>query len=337
MSEPATTNRTIVVASRPTGKPGPENFASRTVPVRAPVDGEVLLESLYLSIDPAMRVWLEEDPGYVPPLAIGDVMRAFGVGRVLAGRYDGLSAGDYVTGRLGWQSQPTLQGADLNKIDLELGTPIDWLGPLGTTALTAYFGILRIGQLAAGETVLVSAAAGAVGQMAGQIARVHGARTVGIAGGADKCALVTDEFGFDQAIDYKAEDNMAAAIAAACPDGVDIYFDNVGGEILDAALTHIRQKGRVVVCGRISQTAGHRQGLYNTGQLIGRRARMEGFIVSDFADEFDAAQRWLAARIKAGEIHQKIHVLDGLAQAPEGLRMLFTGENFGKLVVKVAD
>ena len=335
MNDLATTNRTIVVASRPTKKPGPENFAEKAVPVRTSEDGEVLVESLYLSIDPAMRVWLEEDPGYVAPLAIGDVMRAFGVGRVSTSRYAGLSVGDFVAGRLGWQSQPTLQGASLNKLDLDLGTPVDWLGPLGTTGLTAYFGILRIGQLKAGETVLVSAAAGAVGQMVGQIARLHGARTVGIAGGAEKCALVTDEFGFDQAIDYKAEDDMAAAIGGACHDGVDVYFDNVGGEILDGALANIRQKGRVVVCGRISQTAGRRQGLYNTGQLIGRRARMEGFIVTDFEDEFDDAQRWLAERLKAGKIHQKIHVLDGLEQAPEGLRMLFAGENIGKMVVKV--
>ena len=324
-------NRRLVLAARPAGLPGDEHFALEEVPQRAPAPGQVLLATQYLSIDPAMRVWMDEDPGYVEPIALGQTMRGGGVATVVAANGCDLEPGDQVQGRLGWQSHPTLDATSLEKLDLSQGAPLDWMGPLGTTALTAYFGLLRVGNLQQGETVLVSAASGAVGQMVGQIARAHGARTVGLAGGPEKCRLARDEHGFDEVIDYKL-----GQLARDIPDGIDVFFDNVGGEILDTALSKLAPRGRVVICGRISQTgASELYGVKNLGLLIGRRARVEGFVVSDFASEFASARAWLAARLKAGEIKQRLHLLDGLERCPQGLGMLFRGENTGKLLVRV--
>ncbi len=331
-------NRQLKLKSRPTGLAGPDNFEETTEPIRQPEEGEALLETVYLSVDPAMRVWLKEDPGYVPPVEIGAVMRAGGIARVIESRIDGIVPGDYVQARLGWQSHPTLGAAGMQKLDLGLGSLEDWIGPLGTTALTAWFGVKEVGRVASGETVLVSGAAGGVGQIAGQVARLEGCRVVGIAGGPAKCRFITEELGYDAAIDYKAEPDLAAAISAACPNGVDVYFDNVGGPTLDAALANLRHKGRAVICGRISQTAADElYGVTNVGLLIGKRARMEGFIVSDFNDRYDEARRWLSEKLKAGDIKQRLHILDGLEKAPEGLTMLFEGTTTGKLAVKVAD
>jgi len=331
-------NRQFTLAARPSGLAGPEHFAERIAPIRSPDPGEVLLETLYLSIDPAMRVWINENPGYVPPVAIGEVMRAGGIARVLESRAEGLAPGDVVLARTGWQSHPTLPAAEINRIDLALGVPLDWLGLLGMTGLTAYFGLREVGRARPGETILVSGAAGAVGQVVGQIGKIDDCRVVGIAGGAEKCALLVDEHGFDAAIDYKAEPDLAAAIGRTCPGGVDVFYDNVGGPTLDAALAALRVRGRAVICGRISQTASTElYGVRNIGLLIGKRARIEGFVVSDFQDRFAQARHWLAAQRDAGQMHQRLHVVDGLEQAPAGLGMLFRGENMGKLVVKVAN
>ncbi len=331
-------NRQLRLKSRPTGLAGPENFEEAVAPIRQPEEGEALLETVYLSVDPAMRVWLKEDPGYVLPVQIGDVMRAGGIARVVDSRIDGIAPGDFVQARLGWQSHPTLSASGLQKLDLSLGSIEDWIGPLGTTALTAWFGIREVGRIAPDETVLVSGAAGGVGQVAGQIAKLEGCRVVGIAGGPEKCRFIVDELGFDTAIDYKAEDDLTGAIAAACPDGTDVYFDNVGGPTLDAALATLRHKGRAVICGRISQTAADElYGVKNIGLLIGKRIRMEGFIVSDFQDRYDEARHWLSKKLKGGELKQRLHILDGLEKAPEGLTMLFEGTTTGKLAVKVAD
>ena len=333
----ALVNRRVTLRERPTGLAGPEHFAMDEQPVRAPGEGEVLIETLLLSVDPAMRVWISENPGYVEPVLPGEVMRAGGIGRVLESRSPAAQPGDLVQARLGWQSHTTLPGSVLQKLDPALGSALDWIGPLGGTALTAYFGILDVGAAKASETVLVSAASGGVGQMAGQIARLAGCRVVGTAGGAEKCAFVTRELGFDDAIDYKAEPDIKAAIRRACPDGIDVYFDNVGGPTLDAALGAIRLRGRIAVCGRISQTAAAEvYGIRNMGVLIGKRARIEGFLVFDYADRYDEARRWLSDHLKAGRLKQRLHVLDGLERAPEGLTMLFRGENTGKLVVRVA-
>jgi len=328
-------NRRIVLRARPEGIAGPEHFAEETVAVRAPGPGEVLLETLYVSVDPAMRVWISENPGYVTRIEPGETMRASGIARVLDSRVPGLSPGDLVHARTGWQSHPTLEAEAVEKLPDGV-SPTDWLGVLGMTGLTAYFGMRDVGLVRPGETVLVSGAAGGVGQIAGQVARIEAARVVGIAGGAEKCAWLCRELGFHDAIDYKAEPDLAAAVARACPGGLDVFYDNVGGAMLDAALANLRLRARVVICGRISQTAAAElYGVRNMGQLIGKRARVEGFIVSDFAARFGEGRAWLAARMADGSLRHRVHEIEGLERAPEGLGMLFRGGNTGKLVVRL--
>jgi NADPH-dependent curcumin reductase CurA len=296
----------------------------------------VLLQTRYLSIDPAMRSWMNEGTGYQQGIPLGEVMRGGGIGLVLASRAEGFAPGDLVQARLGWQTHPTIAGRYLQKLDLTLGTAEDWIGPLGLSAVTAYFGLRDIGGLRPGDRVLVSAAAGGVGQIAVQIARIEGCRVTGIAGGAEKCAFVAGDLGADAAIDYKAERNLSAAIARACPDGIDLYFDNVGGPTLDAALEHLREDARVVLCGRISQTlAPAPHGIRNLGRLAAAHGRMQGFLVFNYNERYGEARAWLAARRRDGSLRQKLHVLEGLAQAPVGLGMLFRGENTGKLVVRL--
>ena len=330
------TNRRLLLTSRPTGIPGPGNFSADAVPARMPDAGEVLIETHYLSIDPAMRSWMNEGRGRQLAVAIGEVMRGGGVGCVLASRAEGWAVGDWVQARLGWQTHPTIAGRYLQKLDLSQGTVEDWIGPLGLSAVTAYFGLRAIGELRPNDRVLVSAAAGGVGQIAVQIARIEGCRVVGIAGGAEKCAYVGAGLGAHAVIDYKAEKDLSAAIARACPEGVDFYFDNVGGPTLDAALEHLREGARVVLCGRISQThAAEPYGVRNLGRLAAAHGRMQGFLVFDFHDRYAEARAWLAARRRDGTLQQRLHILDGLEQAPAGLGMLFRGENTGKLVVRL--
>lgn len=328
-------NRRLLLASRPHGIPGPADFSADAVPVRDPEAGEVLLETLYLSIDPAMRSWMGE--GHRQRVAVGEVMLGGGIARVLSSRHDGFAPGELVQARLGWQTHPTLNGRHLQKLALDLGSAEDWIGPLGLSAVTAYFGLRDIGALRPNDRVLVSAAAGGVGQIAVQIARIEGCRVAGIAGGAEKCRYVRESLGADAAIDYKAEADLSAAIGRACPEGIDLYFDNVGGPTLDAALEHLREGARVVLCGRISQThAAEPYGVRNLGRLAAAHGRMQGFLVFDYHDRYDEARTWLAARLRGGSLRQRLHVLDGLEQAPVGLGMLFRGENTGKLVVRVS-
>ena len=330
-------NHRLLLAARPTAIPGPEHFRAEAEPARAPDDGEVLVETIYLSIDPAMRAWITDGAYQTRQVPIGGVMEAGGIARVLVSRFPDLQPGDLVQGRLGWQTHPTLPGRRLQKLDLSLGSAEDWIGPLGLTGVTAYFGLREIGELRPGSTVLVSAAAGGVGQMAGQIALIEGCRVIGIAGGVEKCAYVAHDLGFDAAIDYRTAPDLSAAIGAACPEGVDLYFDNVGGPTLDAALEHLRQGARVVLCGRISQFAGGpAYAIRNLDKLAAARARMEGFIVFAYADRYHEARAWLAAQLRAGRLRQRLHVLDGLDQAPIGLGMLFRGENTGKLAIRLA-
>ena len=330
------TNHQLLLTARPIGVPGPEHFTAHAENARAPGDGEVLLETIYLSIDPAMRSWMSEGKTYQRNIPLGDVMHGGGIARVLLSRADGFAAGEMVQARLGWQSHPTIHGRYLQKLDLSLGTVEDWIGPLGLSAVTAYFGLRDIGGLRPNDRVLVSAAAGGVGQIAVQIARFEGCRVAGIAGGVSKCAFVAGELGAYAVIDYKAEKDLSTAIGRACPDGVDLYFDNVGGATLDAALEHLRHGARVVLCGRISQThVAEPYGIRNLGRLSAARGRMQGFLVFNYHDRYDEARAWLAARRRDGSLYQRLHVLDGLAQAPIGLGMLFRGENTGKLVVRV--
>ena len=330
-------NHRLLLAARPSGIPGPANFTADAVPARAPAAGEVLLETVYLSIDPAMRSWMSEGTRYGQNIPVGEVMQGGGIARVLESRDDDLAPGDLVQARVGWQTHPTIAGRHLQKLDLSLGTVEDWIGPLGLSAVTAYFGLFDIGGLRRGDRVLVSAAAGGVGQIAIQIARIEGCRVVGIAGGPEKCAYVARELGADAAIDYKAERDLPAAIGRALPEGVDLYFDNVGGPTLDAALAHLREDARVVLCGRISQThAAEPYGVRNLNRLAQAHGRMQGFLVFNYRNRYDEARNWLAARLAEGRLRQQLHVLDGLAQAPVGLGMLFRGENHGKLVVRLA-
>lgn len=332
-------NHRILLASRPSpgAIPGLANFTATAVSYRPPGPGEVLLATEYLSIDPAMRSWMSEGTGYQQSIPLGEVMRGGGIARVLESRADGFAPGDYVQARLGWQSHPTISGRYLQKLDLSLGTIEDWIGPLGLSAVTAYFGLRDIGGLKPDDRVLVSAAAGGVGQIAVQIARHEGCYVVGIAGGVEKCAFVHAELGADAVINYKATPDLSGAIGMASPDGIDLYFDNVGGPTLDAALEHLRPGARVVLCGRISQThAAERYGIRNIDRLAATRGRMQGFLVFNYNARYGEARTWLAARRRDGTLRQRLHVLNGLDQAPAALGMLFRGENTGKLVIRVA-
>jgi NADPH-dependent curcumin reductase CurA len=268
---------------------------------------------------------------------LNTVMRSGGIARVLESRADAFRPGELVQARLGWQTHPTIPAKYLQRVDTTRGDARAWIGPLGLSAVTAYFGMRDIGALKPGERVLVSGAAGGVGQIAAQIAQIEACRVVGIAGGADKCRFLADELKLGGVIDYKAENDLAAAIGRACPDGIDLYFDNVGGPTLDAALLHLRENARVVLCGRISQVAADSPyGIRNLGQILSRRARMQGFQVFRYHERYEEARAWLAARHAEGRLRQRLHILDGLDQAPAALGMLFRGENTGKLVVQVA-
>lgn len=330
-------NHRIVLQARPAGIPGPEHFIQDTVQVRPLETGELLVETMYISIDPAMRSWISGTSGYVRGVAIGDVMRAGGIGRVLQTTSDSFAVGDLVQGRTGWQSHPILRARDTQKLDLALGSLNDWMGPLGTSALTAYFGVREIGALKPGETLLVSAAAGGVGQIAAQIGLIDACRVIGIAGGPEKCQFLRQTLGLHGVIDYKAHNDLEAAIRRQCPEGIDVYFDNVGGPTLDAALANLRTDARVVLCGRISQTvAAEPYGIRNLGRLGGKRITMRNFLVFDYHDRYPEARTWLSAQIRGGRLQQKLHIVDGLEHAPMALGMLFRGENTGKLVIKAA-
>ena len=338
----ALTNHQIRLAARPNGLPTREGWNLTTEPVTGPDDGGVLIKTLAISIDPAMRGWMNEGKSYIPPVGIGEVMRAGGIGEVIASKNAAFAVGDIVGCSPGTQAYYLVPGTELKrsgvfKIDLRLGTQTQWLNVLGMPGMTGYFGLMDVGLPQPGETVVVSGAAGAVGQTVGQLAKIKGCRVVGIAGGPAKCEWVVKELGFDACIDYKAGD-VKAGLKAHCPKGVDIYFDNVGGDILDAVLTRINRKARIIICGAISQYNNTTpvKGPANYLSLLVNRARMEGIVVFDYADRYPLAVAEMAGYLKDGRMKSKEDVVVGLDTFPETLLKLFNGENFGKLVLQVA-
>jgi NADPH-dependent curcumin reductase len=332
----ATTNRQFRLAARPVGLPKRSDWDFTSEPVAAPGEGQVLVEVLYLSLDPAMRGWMNEGRSYIPPVGIGEVMRAFGAGRVIESRHPSFAPGDHVTGTLGMQDYAALDATQLTKVDPNEAPLTAHVSALGMTGVTAYFGLLDVGKPEAGQTVVVSGAAGAVGMIVGQIAKIKGCRVVGIAGGAEKCRYLVEELGFDAAIDYKS-DKVGKALREHCPRGIDVYFDNVGGEILDAALVNLARRARVVICGAISQYNNTTpvQGPKNYMMLLVTRSRMEGFVVFDYASRYAEAAREMAGWIKEGRLISREHVVSGLETFPDTLLALFSGENTGKLILQV--
>lgn len=330
-------NRQFLLAHRPVGMPDRTTFNYVQQPVSEPGPNQILVKVEYLSLDPAMRGWMNEGKSYIPPVAIGEVMRALGVGKVIASRHPQFTEGDYVNGTLGVQDYFLGEPKGFYKID-PAHTPLPlYLSALGMTGMTAYFALLDVGTPSPGDTVVISAAAGAVGSVAGQIARIKGCRVVGIAGGAEKCRYITETLGFDAAIDYKHED-IVKGLRSTCPEGVDIYFDNVGGDILDAVLNRLRVGARVVICGAISQYNNKDaiRGPANYLSLLVNRARMQGMVVTDYAPRFPEAMKDIAGWLQSGALKSREDIAEGLETFPESLAKLFTGENFGKLLLKVS-
>lgn len=332
-------NKQWVLTRRPDGKLTPDNFEWREAPCPELKDGEILVRNIYLSLDPTNRLWTNEEDSYLPAVAIGDVMRGYGVGIVEQSRHANFSNGDVVTGALNWQSHPVIAGdsGDAFLIQAEPGVPLTaYQGLFGAIGITAYFGLMDIGQPKAGETLVVSAAAGAVGSIVGQIGKKEGCRVVGIAGNDEKCRWLTESLGFDAAINYKTN-NIAEALKEHCPNGIDIYFDNVGGEMLNTALLHINHGARIPLCGMIStyNDKENQPGPSNIDKLLIKSAKLQGFIVIDYLDRAEEAMAYLGAAYAAGDIQYRVHLVEGLEKAPESLGMLFTGGNNGKLIVKI--
>jgi NADPH-dependent curcumin reductase len=332
-----TVNRKWVLRARPQGMPRREDFELREEPVRELAGEEFLVRNLYLSCDPAQRSWLARDT-YVPKIALGETMRAGAAGRVVASRHPRFREGDIVFGMFGWQDYAISDGRGfIDVTPLPAAVPIPLcMGTLGLTGLTAYYGMYEVGAVRAGQQVLVSGAAGATGSVAAQLAKLRGARVVGIAGGAAKCGFLVRELGLDGAIDYRAGD-LRARLKELFPQGVDLFFDNVGGETLDAVLLHLAPRAHVVMCGAISvyNDLEHAPALRNHNRLMVVRARMEGILVTDYAAQFPAASAELARLVAAGKLRNDVDVVDGLERAPEALQRLFTGANVGKQLVRL--
>ncbi|MFT9846910.1 NADP-dependent oxidoreductase [Aneurinibacillus sp. REN35] len=332
-------NQKILLASRPSGMPTKDNFTFTDAPIPQLGVGQVLVRTLYLSVDPYMRGRMSDRKSYVPPYPVNEVITGGIVGEIVESKADDFAQGDLVIGNLGWQRYNAADAAEVRKIDPDIAPISTHLGVLGMPGLTAYFGLLHIGQPKQGETVVISGAAGAVGMVVGQIAKIKGARVVGIAGTDEKNRYLTEELGFDAAINYKTETNMRKALEEACPNGVDVYFDNVGGEISDAVLTLLNHGARIPVCGQIA--------LYNLETPdVGPRAQsplvitsslMKGFIVSDYAKHFKEGATELAQWVQEGKIKYKENVVEGFENTIDAFLGLFKGENLGKQIVKVAE
>jgi NADPH-dependent curcumin reductase CurA len=331
-----TVNHQVRLAARPTGLPTASSWAHTEEPAKEPGDGQILVRVSHLSVDPAMRGWMNDQPSYLPPVGLNEVMRALGAGEVIASRHPDFTVGDQVTGAFGVQEYALSDGDGVLNVDGTAAELPTYLSALGMTGMTAYFGLFDVGRLKEGDTVLVSGAAGAVGSIVGQLAKIKGCRVVGIAGGADKCAWLTGELGFDAALDYR-QDALGRRLREATPDGVNVFFDNVGGPVLDAGLARLARGARVVLCGAISQyNSATVAGPSNYLSLLVNRARMEGFIVFDYADRYANAAAEMAGWLKAGQLRSREDVVTGtVADFPDTLLKLFHGENTGKLVLRI--
>lgn len=331
-------NRRVLLKSRPSGIPQAENFEIREAAVPDIADGQLLVRNEYLSVEPAMRGWVSAVANYSTPVGIGEVMRSFAAGRVVASRHADYAEGDAVTGLLGWQDYAVTDGSTITRKVTEADMPLSLsLGVLGLNGATAYFGLLDVCAPQAGETVVVSTAAGAVGSTVGQIAKLTGCRTVGIAGGPVKTELCLNEFGYDAALDYKAPGDLGDALAAACPDGIDVYFDNTAGAISDAVLTHLSVGARIAICGTASVASWEPppMGPRVERHLLVKRARMAGFIIFDYQDRYEEAIARLAGWVRGGEIRYREDIADGIEHCPGAIAGLYRGENLGKRLIRL--
>ena len=330
-------NRRLVLAERPSGMVDDSTVRMEEVEVPVPGDGEALARVRYISIDPTIRTWMDDLPGYLPPIAIDEVVRSGGVAEIVESKSDDYAPGDLVFGFTGWQDYVLASQAGGYQSLPEGVPPTLALSLFGVTGMTAYFGLLDVGKVNAGDVVVVSGAAGATGSTVGQIAKIKDAgKVIGIAGGPEKCTHIVEELGFDAAIDYKKEE-VAACLREEAPEGIDLYFDNVGGEILDACLAQLALRGRIVLCGAIASynDRSSARGVFNTSALIIRRGRMEGFLILDYFDRLPAAREEMATWLAEGKIKSSEHVVEGLENAPKALNLLFTGGNTGKVIVRV--
>ncbi|WP_439102077.1 NADP-dependent oxidoreductase [Congregibacter sp.] len=334
------TNQTWVLRARPVGDVKDSDLELVESPLGGLADGHVRVKTIYLSLDPTNRIWMSDADAYLPPVEIGEGMRGGSIGVVIESRYDKVSEGAIVnTGLSHWARYNDISGSMVNVLPAIPGLPLTaFMGPLGATGMTAYFGLTDIGKPKAGDTLVVSAAAGAVGSMVGQIGKIHGCRVVGIAGADDKCQWLTEKAGFDAAINYKTED-VGKALDVHCPDGIDINFENVGGEIMDAVIARLNDFSRMPLCGLISSynDTDATPGPYSFANLLMRRTLLKGFIILDYLDRFPEGMEAMASWLMEGKICFETDVVEGLENAPASLERLFTGKNLGKLVVRVSE
>ncbi|MXY47353.1 MAG: NADP-dependent oxidoreductase [Chloroflexi bacterium] len=332
------TNRKITLKSRPSGYPTPTDFEMIEEPIPQPGEGEVLVQAIWLSLDPYMRGRIGEGASMAGPLPLGEVMIGGVVGRIVKSRNPSFSAGEIVEGNLGWQEYATSNGTDLRRVDASLGPLSTALSVLGMTGMTAYFGFLDVCEPKPGDVVVVSAASGAVGQVVGQIAKIAGCYVVGTAGSQDKIDYIVKELGFDAGINYKTE-NIGEAIAAVCPNGIDVYFDNVGGPVTDAVMENLALRARIAICGQISQynLSEPEMGPRNIRMLNIRQAKMEGFLVFQFANRHDEGRQRIAQWIREGKLKYREDIVEGIENAPTAFIGMLRGENFGKMLIKISD